>query len=66
MMKNMSRVLVAEEYNGGRTHAPGLVIPFFPSAALTTLTSYSGGWSVQLPCILIHSMQYSINIKRKA
>jgi len=29
-MTNMARVLVAEEYNGGRTHAPGLVIPFFP------------------------------------
>jgi hypothetical protein len=26
MMKNMARVLVTEGYNGGRTHAPGLVI----------------------------------------
>jgi len=25
MMKNMARVLVAEGYNGDRTHAPGLV-----------------------------------------
>jgi len=29
MMKHMTRVLVAERYNGGRTHAPGLVIPSF-------------------------------------
>jgi hypothetical protein len=25
----MACVLVAEGYNGGRTHAPGLVIPLF-------------------------------------
>jgi hypothetical protein len=29
MMKNMTRVLVAEGYNEGRTYVAGLVVPLF-------------------------------------